>query len=202
MLKRILDRGIRLLRNAHLDLRYARRFLGGVHKTAFADVGVEDTANTDYAALPPMFEGKIRPDDVLVDVGCGKGRVMIWWLSQGYDNSIVGLELDPSVAADTRRRLQRYPNVRVIAGDAIANLPPEGTVFYLFNPFKAPLVSRFKDQLSRVVKRPADLRIFYYNCVHLDVFLGDRAWTVEREVLDTPGHFHPFAIIRPDLQRR
>ncbi len=82
-------------------------FLGGTVKTPYADLGIHDSASTDYGALPQIFENAISPSDVLVDIGCGKGRVINWWLSRGYTNRMVGLEIDSEVARQTADRLRK-----------------------------------------------------------------------------------------------
>ncbi len=77
---------------------------------------------------------------MLVDIGCGKGRVINFWLHQGLTNRLIGLELDPDVATAAQQRLAPYRNVQIIVGDAIENLPTDGTLFYLYNPFERPIV--------------------------------------------------------------
>src|SRR5256885_3685560 len=98
------------VRSAALDVRY-RGLLNGSIPTRYAHLGAMEVASTDYDAMGAIFAGVIRASDVLVDVGCGKGRVLNWWLSRGYTNEIVGLELDEEVAEHTRRRLRRYRQV-------------------------------------------------------------------------------------------
>jgi hypothetical protein len=64
------------------------RFGGGVHgvvPTRYAHLGAETVANSDYAALKTI-PWDIHGPDVLVDVGCGKGRVINWWLKCGFRN--------------------------------------------------------------------------------------------------------------------
>lgn len=162
-------------------------------------LGAADTENTDYGALPKIFAGRIGPSDVLVDVGCGRGRVINWWIRQGYSNKVIGIELDEEVASRSRRRLSKYPNVTILSGDAADLLPDDGTVFYLYNPFDARGVERFKDRLSARLPASRDITILYYNCRHVDVFRRDPDWSVE--VVDGSGHlalpFDPFAVIRP-----
>jgi 16S rRNA A1518/A1519 N6-dimethyltransferase RsmA/KsgA/DIM1 with predicted DNA glycosylase/AP lyase activity len=80
---------------------------------------------------------------MLVDVGCGDGRVINFWLNSGYKNPIVGIEIDGATARSTSDRMARYSNVEIIHGDASkANL--EGTVFYLFNPFIGQMMVNFE----------------------------------------------------------
>jgi SAM-dependent methyltransferase len=155
-----------------------------------------DTANTDYAALPFVFGDRLQPSDVLVDIGCGKGRVINWWLSRELGNRIVGVEVNKAVAQMTQRRLKRHKNVKIVCGDALKNLPEDGTIFYLFNPFDRPWVAALKDRLAILFGSGERRTIFYYNCVHADVFKEGPDWIVEEVVPEPPSRFHPVAIIR------
>jgi hypothetical protein len=189
----------RMLRNAFLDLRYGA-LLRGVRKSPFAHLGINDTANTDYAALPLIFKDLIRDSDVLVDIGCGRGRVFNWWLSRGLHNRMIGIEMDQDVAEITRRRLRRFDNVKIISGDALAQLPEEGTIFYLCNSFQRSWVEALKDRLASLFASGDGRTLVYYNCRHVDVFEQDPGWHVERIVLDRSldpeGRFnHPVAWI-------
>src|SRR5688572_12726759 len=154
------------VKNLIRDMRYGA-FLGGNVTTRFGNTGAYDTVNSDYPALEKIFREMvdIGPDDVLVDVGCGKGRVINLWLSMGLKNRIYGLELDPVIGEATRKRLQKYSNVTVVVGDAIANLPSDGSVFYLYNPFNAAILQLFIQK----VKNGGDRKytIIYYNPEHL-----------------------------------
>lgn len=188
--------GLRPLRNWVTDLRFGGS-AGGLLANPFAAQGASRVQSTDYTALGRLYRRngiEIREADVLVDVGCGRGRVINWWLSRGLRNPMVGLELVPEVAEATARRLARYPNVTILCGDAVELLPPEGTFFYLYNPFDAAVMRGFADALLARAARPAELRILYFNCRHADVFQGDPRWQVQP--LDT-GEPEPAALIRP-----
>jgi SAM-dependent methyltransferase len=184
----LLGRLKRLAANALLDLRFGGRFLGGLVRSRYKHLGARDCSNSDYAALALMWElFSLRPGDVVVDVGCGKGRVINFLLSRGVASTIYGIEIDPLIADATRRRLRRYRNVRILTGNALECLPPEGTVFYLFNPFYDYVLREFKDRLA-ALPNPEQIRIIYYNCVYLGVFSDDPAWTVE---VRNPGEGRP-----------
>ncbi len=138
---------IRVARNALIDIRYGGLLLGKI-KTRYAHLGAVNTENSDYAALSRIFENRIKSSDVLVDIGCGKGRVINEWLSYGLGNRMIGIELDERIAEQTRRRLRRYRNVTILTGDAIQNIPIDGTLFYLYNPFAAHVMEAFKNRLT------------------------------------------------------
>lgn len=153
--------------------------LGEKTPTRFANRGAYNTEDTSYDVLKYLFRRVTpRSDDVIVDVGCGRGRVINYLLSRGLKNEIYGLELDPDVAADTAARLAKYGNVRIVVGDAIENLPLQGTLFYLYNPFAEFVVRRLNAKLVSLPNMDR-VRVIYYNCLHVGPFRGDPAWWVE-----------------------
>jgi SAM-dependent methyltransferase len=168
----------RVLRNVVRDLRFGK-VLAGQQPSAGEHVGARPVVNSDYAALELIFRGRLTSDDVLVDVGCGRGRVLNWWLANGFRHSrIVGLEYDPAVAAATKARLAKYPNVTVIQGNALDHLPEDATVMYLYNPFERPVVAEF---IVKVTERYSSrgVRLLYSNCRQVDLFESDPSFRVE-----------------------
>ncbi len=173
------ETALKRIRDAWLDWRWGGRLLGQDSPTRFANKGAYNTEDTSYDVLKCLFKMVApRPDDVIVDVGCGRGRVINYLLSRGLKNEIYGLELDPDVASDTAERLARYGNVSIVGGDAIENLPQRGTLFYLYNPFAEFVVRRLNAKLLRLPTADR-VRVIYYNCLHVDPFLGDPAWQVK-----------------------
>src|SRR5215467_3511629 len=78
---------------AFLDLRFGR-LLRGVKPTPYSQSGAYATANSSYETVRKLFRERVQPLDVLVDVGCGKGRVINAWLREDYANRLIGVELD------------------------------------------------------------------------------------------------------------
>jgi hypothetical protein len=186
----------RTIENAYLDLRY-----GGScarwKRSPYRKFGSRDTESACYAQLRVLFGPRripIRPNDVLVDIGCGRGRVINFWLNQGYGDRLIGVELDDAIARRTRERLRPFRNVTILCGNALKNLPAEATVFYLFNPFTLPTVERFKNRLLETYQHRGDIRLVYYNCVAIEVFAGDPAWGVEN-FPEKSRLFFPSAIV-------
>jgi SAM-dependent methyltransferase len=179
-----------IVRNAVRDLRYGG-LLGGTIKTKQAHLGAHDVGNAEYDELERLFAGaEVSPDDVIVDVGCGKGRAINWFLSQYPRNRIVGIELDPDVCARTAKRLRKHPNVAVLCGDATELLPADGTLFYLFNPFDEPIIARFAEALLRTGSEGR--RVVYYNCKYLGPFEDEPRF----EVTGLEGtRNHPSALV-------
>jgi SAM-dependent methyltransferase len=124
----------------------------------------------------------VGPRDVIVDVGCGKGRSINWFLERFPANRIVGIELDPDICAATARRLRHHANVTIACGDATELLPPDGTIFYLFNPFDESVMRRFA---KAMLDRNAPATIVYLNAKHLSSFAEDPRFTVRP--VEQPG---------------
>ena len=165
-------RGQRIFRNLFIDLRFGK-ILGGTYlKPVKSD-------NSDYEALSRIFEDRILPDDVLVDIGCGNGRVINWWLRHHPTHLMFGIELEPEIGADTQKRLKKYANVNIIIGNAIQNLPQNGSLFYFYNPFPSEIVSQLIKQVAKQFKPENKIRLFYYNCKYIDLFESDPNWHVD-----------------------
>ena len=99
-------RAARIARNAALDLRYGRP-LGGTVRTRYAHLGAFDTANSCHEDLPALFAAAgVTAGDVVVDIGCGKGRVLNWLLRNHPAPPSSGSSSTPS-RRRTRRRLRR-----------------------------------------------------------------------------------------------
>lgn len=197
-----------LAQETYMDLRYGGRLLYGNETSAFKHLGAHDVYHTDYAVMPLIFDqADIGPADVLVDVGCGKGRVINYWLSRHPDNRIIGLELDPALAAAAAERFAARTNVEIKAGDAVDNLPAEGTVFYFYNPFAADRVAAFERRL-RELGGDGPVRVVYYNPQSVEIF-DNPHWSIRRVDFARDlgvkrrgrlNKFHELAVITPRSQ--
>jgi hypothetical protein len=165
-------RGLRwVARNFALDLRYGSS-LAGTIDSRFRDRGAADVVNSQYSVLPHIFAGRIGPSDVRVDVGCGKGRVINWWLSQRLRNRMVGIELDPDVASATETRLRRFSNVTIVNEDATAWMPDDASLVYMYSPFNAGVMRRFKQRLVEQFGQQG-ITLLYWNPQFVEVFFDD-----------------------------
>lgn len=172
-------------RNQLLDIKYTGRPIGVTRKTRFGSLGAHDSAYSDYRALEAIFAGRVSEGDVLVDIGCGAGRVLGLWSHHWPDNKVIGIELDPLVAAEARRRFRGKPLVQVIEGDAVDNLPSDGTFFYLYNPFGAEVLRRLREALAQEAGSRRLVRVVYHIPMHLSVFEEDPRWSIEE--IPIPG---------------
>ena len=204
-IRRAIDalRGGRLLRrtlpNLLRDLSFGG-YLGGSIPTRFRELDAHNVESTDWWDLETMFahpEAAPTAADGIVDVGCGKGRALAFFVraTRGR-NRIVGIELDPDVARDTRARFRAHSRVEVVTGDATTLMPPDATLVYLSNPFGPEVVRRFAERVARENAQPDRLRVVYWNSAYADVF-GDLGWRVGELPASTRA-----ALLRPPAARR
>ena len=191
------------------DLAAAGRSLERDERTRHADKGAHDPTATPYRVLEGLLGGLgLDEGSHLLDVGCGAGRVLAYFVSAGLPGRVTGVELDAGLAAEAAEWSARYPNVRVVAGSAL-DLPLAGyTHVYLFNPFDTPVLGAFLDRLEREAADPVTL-------VHMSdngewpAYLGRAGWTTLREGSfelpgeegDCPQHFTVRRYDPPGRQR-
>jgi SAM-dependent methyltransferase len=171
--------GLELARDFFLDRKYGG-WCGGIIRPPYPQLDAAITQSTHYWQLMKLLrEVPINQSDILVDVGCGKGRVINCWLHMEYRNRIIGVELNPAVADWTRERLKAYPNVNIITGSILDHTPSHASFFFLYNPFGQGVMEKFKGYLRETSRNRPDLRVLYYNCVHRSLFDNDPDWEVQ-----------------------
>lgn len=179
------------------DLAVAGRSLERDEATRHAGAGAHDPTATPYRVLEELLgDLGLTEGSHLLDVGCGAGRVLAYFVGAALPGRVTGVELDRALAAEAAAWSARYPNARVVAGSAL-DLPLAGyTHVYLFNPFDTPVLEAFLDRLEREASAPVTL-------VHMSdngewpAYLGRGGWTVLREGSfelsgedgDCPQHF-------------
>jgi SAM-dependent methyltransferase len=122
---------------------------------------------------------RLRPDDVVVDIGCGTGRVVCWFARQPVARCI-GIELSADLAelarANAARLRGRRATVEIINADAAAVDYADGTVFVLNNPFGPATLELVLARIRQSVdERPRRVRLAYITPRHEDVFV-DAGW--------------------------
>ena len=169
----------RKLQSRGFDYCHFRRYLGKFdYNSQNPESGANPAQPTAVWILRYIFRKnyRIKPEAVLVDVGCGYGRVIMWWVKSGCKNRIYGIEIDPVIAEKTQRSFAKFPNVEIISGDALEKLPRDGTMFYLFNPFQLKVVLQFKKLIAE--NYPPGITIVYYFPRWIEVFRADERFEV------------------------
>jgi hypothetical protein len=172
-------RGIRALANRRLERYYG---LQSAAKVGLEELGYDPSERVAYEpsrwlALPLGLSGwKLAEDDVFVDVGSGKGRVVVQAARHYPFERVIGVELSAALTAQARCNVERArPRLRcqrieLVTRDALRwEVPDDLTIAYLFNPFPGEVFSSLVDRLVVAVNRSGrPLRIIYVNPVEHD----------------------------------
>lgn len=123
-------------------------------------------------------------DYTFVDIGCGKGRVLLI-ASEFPFRRIIGLEFAPPLAEIARQNLrsyrygrQRCAQIEVITGDAMEyDLEPEPLLLYFFSPFSPAILDQIVQRIERSFQRsPRELLVIFSGVIPMrDRAFGSRS---------------------------
>ncbi len=129
----------------------------------------------------------LQSDDVFLDIGSGKGRVVL--LAATYPvRRVIGVELSSVLHEIAQSNLARAvkwlacQDVQLVCGDAASYpIPDDVTVVYLFNPFVGAPFLRVIDNIEEsLLRRNRPVWIFYTNPVMHESVI-ERSWIRVRE---------------------
>lgn len=130
----------------------------------------------------------VRVDDVFVDVGCGKGRVVAFLAKAFPENRVIGIEVSAS-ALFVRRVFAANPRIEIRHAMLADDYPEEGTIFFLFPPTDGELPEQLKALIDRHAKR--DTYIVGKGAMgDLAAFRADPSWTVQHIAPPAEGIRH------------
>ena len=126
----------------------------------------------NYYSSSRLFD-YLQPDDfttTLLDVGCGKGRLLAMGAAYGFSD-IIGIDFSKKLcdaAANVCRGIKtRYPDTSITIECADArhySIPETVGVIFLFNPFDAVVMDEFIKKVSESLNRKnRPLKILYAN---------------------------------------
>jgi Histone methylation protein DOT1 len=116
-------------------------------------------------------------DYVFVDLGSGKGRVLCVASAHPF-RRIVGVEFAEELHRAAVENLKRFKapwrrvrDIRSILCDASCfEWPSDPLVIFLFNPFRAPVLGRIVENLTRShAEQPRSIYVLYYMPEHAEV---------------------------------
>ena len=121
---------------------------------------------------------KLDNNDVFIDFGSGKGRVL-FFVAQYKLKKVIGVDINKNlvlIAIQNQSRLKLPTPVEIIHGDATQTDVREGTVFFFYNPFGirtfVKVLNNIKDSLKI---NPRRIRIVYFNSVYYNL-LDSEDW--------------------------
>ena len=170
------------------DLAVCGHALAAGEKTRRAADGAHDPTPTPYFVLEDLLGTlDLTSDDHLLDVGCGAGRVLAYFVGAGLPGRVMGVELDERLAAEAAAWSVRYEQVRVVCASALDLPLAPYTHVYLFNPFDTPVLRAFLDKLEREAAGPVTLTHMSDNG-EWPAYLGRVGWSMLGEgTFDLPG---------------
>lgn len=177
-----------------MDMRIAGTSMGGL--TCNKGDGIFPVQSASYRILRELIPClDINANDVFVDIGCGKGRLL------GYLNikkmgakKYYGVEINKKAAKFACKVFRNDPKVRIICKDATKATIRDGTVFFLYNPFGPEILDSFLTNLEKTARQGC--RIYYLHAVYNDVFnKHERYWKCKKKVTLRPKHHIPVLLV-------
>lgn len=135
-----------------------------------------------YRDLAKIFDHlHMTQSDVLVDLGCGKGRVVLF-AGLKTPARAVGVELVPrlaQIALENVRKLKLESKITIVTSDVARYHVEQGTVFFVFNPFGPDTMKLVLENIHRsIISNPRPVRIVYSNYVPAQKLLDESPWLV------------------------
>jgi SAM-dependent methyltransferase len=122
---------------------------------------------TPYCVLERLAEsGLFREEDVVLDYGCGKGRVGFFLSYQTKANTI-GIEYDEriyeSALENQKTAVSRSKTEFVLGRAEYYKVPPEVNRFYFFNPFSVEILGKVIAEIFQSCnENPREIFLFFY----------------------------------------
>lgn len=145
-----------------------------------------ETKSENLADSQPYKATKSRPflmlirqlglpkDCNFIDIGAGKGRVMLIAAQYGF-RKVTGIEFSAPLCAIARKNIERFAAkknalspMEVIEADATEHLfAPDDRVLFMFNPFHEKVMERLMQNLRRsLMEHPRSIWLIYNDPLH------------------------------------
>jgi len=135
---------------------------------------------SSWRYLPSVLKASdVSPDDVFLDLGAGKGRV-VYQAARYPFRRVIGVEISPLFTVVARqnlarkRRKLRCREIELITMDAAEyDIPDDVTVVYLYHPFGGETFAKVVERLAASLdRRPRQVRVIYAWPKHEETLLG------------------------------
>ncbi|UBU09370.1 methyltransferase domain-containing protein [Nonomuraea gerenzanensis] len=171
---------LRSLRGRLARLLYDQRY--GVSTADFADLADFGLDHPDRVYYSPAHWGTLRralpvrdvgAQDVFLDLGAGKGRMVLEAAGNYPFKQVIGVELSPELAEVARANLvttrlrTRARKVEIVQSDVLDyDIPDDVSVVFLNNPFRGRTFAAAMDRLLDSADRnPRPITVIYFNPV-------------------------------------
>ncbi len=147
----------------YMDYCIAHR---AMNKTVFNKIdGAYPAQSINYQYLRELLKViDFTEDDVFVDVGCAWGRLIGYMKKNTRIKKFVGVEINEEIARFAQDVFKNDNRVEIVCGDIVNNIPIDGTVFYLFNPFNEKYLEKFLKGIEKTIKNKVRLIYLHPTC--------------------------------------
>lgn len=106
----------------------------------------------------------ITSKDRILDIGCGKGKMLWYFNKMGFGTSD-GLELSDDLVKIARKNMEILGiDCKIYEGNAILWKGYENyNFFYFYNPFNAKIMRKVIDSIEKTVGKDKTITIIYFN---------------------------------------
>ena len=127
----------------------------------------------------------LAPDSALLDLGCGKGRILLLAAESGFPR-VRGVEFAPELCEIARRNCSRYTQstgitteFRIIESDVVDYaIADDDNLFMLFNPFDQVVLQRVLVNIRESLGRhPRTIMICFYHTPYSDTAMATTGFT-------------------------
>lgn len=159
--------------------------------TFFSDEFRYDTV--EYSKLEKIIAFlQLNENDIFVDIGCGKGRIILYAAAKKL-KKVIGIEYEKSLVDILRKNINSFKalktKIEIIQADAGTYEITEGTVFFLNNPFGyKTLIKVLENIRNSTLISPRKVRIVYQGKLY-KVLLDAAAWLEPEGAINNAGFF-------------
>lgn len=138
------------------------KYVPSIDRNDQAGLGGTGSDATHYVFLKRIFSHlNLKDTDVLLDVGCGKGRVLAFLILSKAKCRLHGIEHNESVGRMAINWSEKYEQIHISVGDAFQLDYNEYTVLSLARSFLPKTLLAFTEQLERTLTHPITLVYWY-----------------------------------------
>ncbi|MDD5130346.1 MAG: RsmD family RNA methyltransferase [Candidatus Omnitrophica bacterium] len=124
---------------------------------------------------------KPGPEDIFVDFGSGKGRVVFFTALREL-KKVIGVEMDKSLVNIANNNLANFKSgktaIEFINEEAVNFKIKDETIFFMFNPFGSKTLEKVLGNIKRsLLDNPRQIRLAYYAPAHR-YLLDNEDWLV------------------------
>jgi precorrin-6B methylase 2 len=123
----------------------------------------------------------VTPTDILLDMGCGKGRFLFFFAYFCQVQAGIGVDIDPELIAIAQRNLETFTGNRSVLSfvreDMYNYVFSQETIIYMFNPFGRKTRERVMQNLKQsLIAYPRKITLISVTPVAMTLFENGQDW--------------------------